>query len=439
MGRVKSKYPKGNFVFKSPKPNAKGERALYLQYIVNTTPVFITTGIFIKDADWDSKTQTVKSKNPAAVRLNNQLKLQREKVDEQIMAYEGHLTADIVRKMLKGEFAQQNDPKKIDFIQYAMDYNQQRYDLQKLSYSTYYNGDRYIKKFQRFLAEQTGEGIIYLTDLTIDLIDKYKTFCIKKGNTKEGINKMLTPLIKAAMYATDNDLLSAKVSAQIKQSYFDLKERQYRSEVEDTDVRYLTEEQMQQFVDLYSKVKFNRTREIMDMFLFAFHACGMRISDIATLEWSHIDWERQELSKNLVKGKVPHTIPLTAAAMDILKRWQEKNLNKRFVFNLLYPAFDTSNAAELDKKIKSKNRILQTSLNEIGNKMGLPFNLTMHIARHTFAVMALNRGVTIHMISRLLGHSSIITTEKVYAEFLPDTITEEVKTKLSFGYMPSSF
>ena len=49
------------------------------------------------------------------------------------MAYEGCLTADIVRKMLKGEFAQQNDPKKIDFIQYAMDYNQQRFDLQKLS------------------------------------------------------------------------------------------------------------------------------------------------------------------------------------------------------------------------------------------------------------------------------------------------------------------
>ena len=439
MGRVKSKFPTGNIVIKNKKPNKEGKVALYLCYNINTTPVTITTDIFVKPDDWDSKTQTVKSKNPAAVRLNNQLKLQREKVDEQIMAYEGHLTADIVRKMLKGEFAQQNDPKKIDFIQYATEYNQQRYDLEKLSYSTYYNGDRYIKKFQRFLSEQTGEGIIYLTDLTIDLIEKYKTYCIKRGNTKEGINKMLTPLIKAAMYATDNDLLSAKVSAQIKQSYFDLKERQYRSEVEDSEVRYLTEEQMQQFVDLYSKVKFNRTREIMDMFLFAFHACGLRVSDIVTLEWSHIDWEQHELSKNLVKGKVPHTIPLTDAAMDILKRWQEKNLNKRFVFSLLDSTFDTSDAALLDKKIKSKNRILQTSLNEVGNKIGLPFNATKHIARHTFAVMALNRGVTIHMISRLLGHSSIITTEKVYAEFLPDTITEEVKTKLSFGYMPSSF
>lgn len=438
MGRVKSKFPTGNIVIKNKKPNKEGKVALYLCYNINTTPVTITTDIFVKPEDWDSKTQTVKSKNPAAARLNNQLKLQREKVDEQIMAYEGRLTADIVRKMLKGEFAQQNDPKKIDFIQYATDYNQQRYDLQKLSYSTYYNGDRYIKKFQRFLAEQTGEGIIYLTDLTIDLIEKYKSYCIKRGNTKEGINKMLTPLIKAAMYASDNGLLSARLSAQIKQSYFDLKVLQYRSEVEDREVRYLTGEQMQQFVDLYSKVKFSRTREIMDMFLFSFHACGLRVSDIVTLEWSHIDWDRQELSKNLVKGKVPHTIPLTDAALEILKQWQEKSLNRRFVFNLLDSTFDTSDAALLDKKIKSKNRILQTSLNEVGNKMGLPFHLSMHVARHTFAVMALNRGVTIHMISRLLGHSSILTTEKVYAEFLPDTITEEVINKLSFGYMPSS-
>ena len=195
---------------------------------------------------------------------------------------------------------------------------------------------------------------------------------------------------------------------------------------------------MLQFVDLYQRVKFNRTREIMDMFLFAFHACGLRVSDIVTLEWTHIDWERCELSKNLVKGKVPHTIPLTDAALNILKRWQDKNLNKRFVFNLLDFTFDISDAERLDKTIKSKNRILQTSLNEIGNKMELPFSLTMHVARHTFAVLALNRGVTLHMISRLLGHSSIITTEKVYAEFLPDTINDEVKKKLSFNFTPSS-
>lgn len=40
------------------------------------------------------------------------------------------------------------------------------------------------------------------------------------------------------------------------------------------------------------------------------------------------------------------------------------------------------------------------------------------------------------MISRLLDHSSIIITEKVYAESY--TINDEVKKKLSFNFTPSS-
>ncbi len=60
-----------------------------------------------------------------------------------------------------------------------------------------------------------------------------------------------------------------------------------------------------------------------------------------------------------------------------------------------------------------------------------------HVARHSFAVMALQRGVTLHMISRLMGHASIITTENTYAEFLPSTINEEVKSKLSFCFTPT--
>ena len=37
----------------------------------------------------------------------------------------------------------------------------------------------------------------------------------------------------------------------------------------------------------------------------------------------------------------------------------------------------------------------------------------MHVARHTFAVMALNSArLDVHLISRLLGHSSVTVTEK---------------------------
>ena len=110
---------------------------------------------------------------------------------------------------------------------------------------------------------------------------------------------MLTPLFKAVSYAKDNELLSIKVASTITSSYFDLKQRKYRSEVEDGNIHYLTPEQLNAFINLYDKVLQDRTREIMDMFLFSFHACGLRVSDIITLEWSHIDWKACEIGKNL--------------------------------------------------------------------------------------------------------------------------------------------
>jgi len=69
----------------------------------------------------------------------------------------------------------------------------------------------------------------------------------------------------------------------------------------------------------------------------------------------------------------------------------------------------------------------------VGRKLGFPFPLGMHVARHTFAVKALNSArLDVHLISRLLGHSSVTVTEKVYATFLLPTLSAEVRSRLSF-------
>lgn len=435
MGRIKPRFPIGNFTIRTA-PNKKGEVSIYLVYNVDSITVAKTTGIKILPSDWDEKKQMVRAKNRDAARLTNLMKALKDKVDAQIQTYNGGpITADVVKKILSGECENTSTtPSRIDFIEYAKNYNQQRYDVQKISYSTFYNADRYIDQFQRFVIETTGEAFISISKVSVDIIEKYKAYRLKKGNTKEGINKMLTPLFKAIQYAKDNELMSVQTATAIAASYMDLKDRKYKSEVEDAEIHYLDENQLEKFISLYDLVTHDRTREIMDMFLFAFHACGLRVSDIITLEWKHIDLDKKELSKNLYKGNVPnHTVPLTEPAIEILKRWKRKKYNDRFVFNLLPSTFDLNDAASLDEKRKSKNRTLQMSLVAIGRKMNLPFNLTMHVARHTFAVLALNNNVSLHMISKLLGHSSVLTTEKVYAEFLPKTITEEVQSKLSFN------
>lgn len=66
----------------------------------------------------------------------------------------------------------------------------------------------------------------------------------------------------------------------------------------------------------------------------------------------------------------------------------------------------------------------------------LALAITLHVARHTFAVFALNNGVDVHKVSRLLAHSSVMVTEKVYAKFLPETLQKEVETKLNFDFTP---
>lgn len=89
--------------------------------------------------------------------------------------------------------------------------------------------------------------------------------------------------------------------------------------------------------------------------------------------------------------------------------------------------------------------ILQnTEVQLISNDLRLIFTYSLllaspcifHTARHTFAVMALNDGMEMSVVSRLLGHASTGVTEKVYAKYLPETLEEEVN-RLDFSFLAS--
>ena len=322
-----------------------------------------------------------------------------------------------------------------DFIEFALEHNNMRYELDQISYSTYDNNRLYILGFQRYLRDKENKDVLPLCDLNIDIFNRYINYrLVEKKNTKEGINKMLAPMFFAVRYAADNELIPTKTAAIICANYLEVKDRKYKSKVDEKQIRYLTPEQMRALVNVRNELPHQRTREILDIFLFAFHACGMRVSDIITLEWEHIDWERKEIVKNYFKTKTAGNIPLTDPAIEILLRWKKYKRNKRFVFDLLPEKFNLKDPKALKNARLSKNRTLQQSLKSVGNKIGLKFNMTMHVARHTFAVMSIKKGVSIHMVSRLMGHSSVLVTEKVYAEFLPSEISKIVREELSFSF-----
>ena len=60
-------------------------------------------------------------------------------------------------------------------------------------------------------------------------------------------------------------------------------------------------------------------------------------------------------------------------------------------------------------------RTMAKRIHRVMDECGFSKHITMHCARHSFAVLALNKGVPIETVSRILGHTNITTTQ-IYAK-----------------------
>ena len=52
--------------------------------------------------------------------------------------------------------------------------------------------------------------------------------------------------------------------------------------------------------------------------------------------------------------------------------------------------------------------------------------LTMHMARHTFATFVITQGVPIESVSKMMGHTSIKTTQ-IYAKITNNKVENDMK------------
>lgn len=437
MGKLKNLHNNAKFLLRTDgNPNAKGEYPVYIQYSLDRKVAKGECDVMVKEEDWDAEKQVVRVSNPAFRVLNSRLDDVRRRIENEVYEFTKtgkRITINILREIVHGTY----DPdgsKKVDFVEFALQEIRRRYQLEKYGVAVRDNNRCAMHLFRQFLLETTGEDSIFIKDVTSDLIDNYILWRKGKGNQNSTINHSLTSIIQAFDAAAMRGLVSFQLAASMKDKYLPRKKRMSEEDLEDLDVRYLTEEQLSQLAELRNHVKYPRTRDYIDLFLFSFHACGLRFSDLLTLQWAHIKIENEDkgtIRKILYKGNIPHVVHIRKPAIEILKRWKSKGGN-RFVFGLLNDDFDLSDVEELKRQRVNRNTPIKVSLKAIGDKLGLPFNLTMHVARHSFAVAALNRGVDVHKVSVMMGHSSVLVTEKVYAKFLPKTIEQEVEEKLNF-------
>ena len=428
-------------------PNEYGEYPVVIMYCTMGKAVRKTSDIRVAPEHWlDGKDNKYvkggKDGHPKAALLNNKLKNFKDTYDKMISEHLGEgnkiITEAALRAILNGRYQQHLDTQegKVPFIPFVLEHNEGLYKTDKISISVWMNVKSYMKKFDKFLRtmkrKNTNENnVLYCRDVNKKLIEDYIIWRRDvEGNSNDTINKALSPIFKAIKECCVEGWISREQCDRICNLYQDTEGK--KSYVDSVEKEFLTIEQLKKLKELAGKAKYDRTRDYADIFLFTCFT-GLRVSDLISLKWSEVNMDENIIShkqyKNHARKAKMLYIPLSDISREILERW--KGRYDEFVFGLLPSGYDLSNAADFKKVKGAKTRTINQSLRSIGDKIGLPFNLHMHLGRHTFAMMALNGGLDIKTTSSLLGHASTMVTEKVYATLLPNTIAERVGDKLN--------
>lgn len=439
MGRPKRLYPLGKYRLRTPKTIDKSKTySIELEYTWNRQVLRKSANIFVKAADWNQNGNQGRGEIRSSYgneykRLNKVLMERVDTMDAQLAEYNikhpNQITAEVIAGFLSHKPLTRKDQGK-DFAEFVLERLESEYSRHKIGRSRYKNGICCMNVFTTFLRA-TNQGTyekdkIYVGDITPELIDGYITWRRDiRQNGDETINHSLTPILKACSYAAELGMIEQSVNARI-QDMMIVTKPSLSDEESEFDGKALTKEQMDALLEYYKNCKEPRRKEFMEMFFFAFHACGLRIVDVMTLQWGHINFEKKELRKIMIKTSKRHVIPLTEPALKILRKWQEKRVGCHYVFDLVNDNLDLNDEEALYKARINATKCIGQSLAVVGEQLEFPFSLSMHVARHTFAVMALNKGLSMSVVSRLLGHGSTDITEKVYAHFLPETLSAEM-------------
>ena len=168
---------------------------------------------------------------------------------------------------------------------------------------------------------------------------------------------------------------------------------------------YLTEDELKavmthEFID--SKLAY-----IRDIFVFASFT-ALSFVDIQELTYDDIvevNGEKWILSKRH-KTKVPYQVKLLDIPLQIIERYKSQQEN-----NLVFPNLNYwSICKPLKKMIK---------------ECGITKSISFHCSRHGFATLALSKGMPIESVSRVLGHTNIVTTQ-LYAKITIQKIDDDL-------------
>jgi len=395
-----------NFLLRKNRESADNKFPVYVRFTLKNNRVELSTGIFISKDHWDESKQRIKGKIPGGSVSNERL----DKMKTEIQDIYNQLRSsgeEFDATTIKNRLLNTEESKGVLFV---FDYylNSILAKLNKgYSMETYKHYKSSRKRLAEFISTQLKKTDIPIQSINYKFLDSFDIY-IKKDfnnqqNTAWNYHKHLRRVINLAVsmdYIDKNPYSKFKV------------------DLDETHREILSMEELKRMED--KSIQIERLSVVRDIFIFACYT-GLSFSDIAKLSRIHLqhgadgkEWIIIDRSKNNNRCR----IPILPKAREILKRYEDypKISNKDILLPIL------------------TNQKMNSYLKELGDICAINKNITMHIARHTFATsVTLSNGVPIETVSKILGHTSLKTTQ-IYAKVLDGKISDDMdllQTKLS--------
>ena len=363
--------------------NKQGTALVQVEALLNQRKVYFRTNLYLKPEHWNSRNAQVDN-HPQAHDLNSMLfefVLHLQAIELSLWKRGIPVTLSLLKDAIK-----KDKPVNVTFPVFAKIYVQES-DRKR---STKENLMTTITVLQEFRP-----GLDF-KDITYTFLKEFEVHLKEKGNSVNTIAKHLRQL-------------RTLVNEAINQGYIPSDAypfRKYKIKQEKGRKEFLTPDELKRLENLDVDKKL---RHVLDAFLFCCYT-GLRYSDFCQLTPENIirvngkRWLYFKSVKTDVEIRLPLHLLFEGKALAVLERYDI-----------------VTDFAKIGPNSEANKHLAQLSALARIRK-----HITYHTARHTCATLLVHQGVPITTVQKLLGHTSVRTTE-VYSEVLSNTIIRDLK------------
>ena len=363
-------YPSVRLVFDRKHTASRTKRGLLqLEILYNRKRKWIGTGLRLFVHQWDAKSQRVRN-SPTLIEDNEAIDIIVSKVKSiinDIMRDAGEFSFVVFENMLT------KNPSNINICEYAVDAVGKRA-----------LGRSRLEQYNSVCATiDEWNCDITFKDFNIESIEDYNDNLIKRGLSASTIHNYHAMFRSIVEQAKEEGIITSNPYDRYKVAPVTAQAR-----------NYLTVAEVNAFAnaDIPSKLKLAR-----DFFLVQCYT-GLSYSDLAKVTANSIEerGDKKVIINQRKKTGVSFYVVLVKQAEEILKRHNYH--------------FDDIPLVKLNRHLR-----------KIAAMLNIEKDVTSHIGRHTFAVIALSNGVSIETVAKILGHTDIKTTQ-IYAKIVDATV-----------------